>query len=285
MVYHQSGERLKYALEDAQRRNVDAVISPGDLTKDGAPWEYEYLDEILEELDIPFFSVPGNHDMPKAPVEEYDHGDEHDSPPIERFEQEYTPDGELPFIKRVGGIDFVGINTASMPDGSLAQTHDGEVSADQAAWLDSVLGDLETPVVLMHHNTPTMFDQFEELREQWHPDMSDPPVLRNPEPLTETLTGHDVPLVITGHLHNIGVAELGSVREVTTPATGSFPQSYLIFEFDEAGTTIKYIPVTDIDGMSEAHHARLTGGARSRGYTSFASIRLATLPLLDDYDR
>jgi len=285
MVYHQSGERLEYALEDAQRRNVDAVISPGDLTKDGAPWEYEYLDEILDGLDLPFFSVPGNHDMPKAPVEEYDHGDEHDSPPLERFEREYTPEGELPFIKRVGGIDFVGINTASMPDDSLTRTHDGEVSESQIEWLDSVLSDLETPVVLMHHNTPPMLDQFEDLREQWHAEMSDPPVLRNPEPLTNTLTDHDVPLVITGHLHNVGVAELADTREITTPATGSFPQSYLIFESDETGTTVKYVPVTDVEGMSEAHYARLTAGARSRGYTSFGSIRLATLPLLDDYDR
>jgi Icc protein len=284
MVYHRSGERLRTAFEDAEDRGVDAVVSAGDVTKDGAPWEYDYFDEILEGLDTPFFSVPGNHDMPKSPVEEYEHGDEHDTPPVEHFERKYAPDGELPFVEQVGGLDIVGLNTASMPDGSLSRTHDGKLTGEQVEWLDSVLGDLETPVVLMHHNTPAMFDQFSELRERSHPEMTDPPVLRDPEPLMETLTDHEVPLVITGHLHNVGVAETGPVREVTTPATGSFPQAYLIFELDETGTTVRYVPVTDIEGMTEAHHERRVGGARSVGYTSFASIRLATMPLLDDYD-
>jgi 3',5'-cyclic AMP phosphodiesterase CpdA len=282
MVYHRSGERLRTALEDAERRGVDAVVSAGDLTKDGAPWEYDFLDGILADLDTRFFSVPGNHDMPKAPIAEYEHGDDHDTPPRERFEERYAPDGEFPFVERVGGLDIVGLDTASMPDGSLKRSHDGELSEAEISWLDDTLGELETPMVLMHHNTPAMMDQFRELREQAHPEMGDPPVLRDPEPLMETLTAHGVPLVVTGHLHNIGVAETGDLREVTTPATGSFPQAYLLFEFDETGTTVRYVPVTDRRGMTEAHHARRTGGPSSVGYTSFASIRLAGMPLLDE---
>jgi 3',5'-cyclic AMP phosphodiesterase CpdA len=285
MVYHRSGERLRTALDDAEARGVDAMVSAGDLTKDGAPWEYEFLDEILEGLETPFFSVPGNHDMPKAPVEEYEYGDDHETPALERFERRYAPGDGFPFVERVGGVDVVGLNTASMPDGSLARSHDGRVSDEQVEWLGDTLGGLETPLVLMHHNTPAMFDQFRELRERSHPEMGDPPVLRNPEPLVETLTDHGVPLVVTGHLHNVGVAETGPVREVTTPATGSFPQAYLLFEFDESGTTVRYVPVADLDGMTEAHHARRTGGPKSAGYTSFASIRLARMPLLDDLGR
>lgn len=285
MVYHRSAERLEAALKDAERRGVDAVISPGDLTKDGARWEYERFDEIVDRVDIPFFAVPGNHDMPKAPRDEYKHGDEHDTPPLTRFEQEYTPGGKVPFVEKVGSVDVIGLNTASTPKGSLRQTHDGRVSREQVEWLDSMLDRVRTPVILMHHNTPAMFDQFQELRERSHPRMDDPPILRDPEPLMETLTDHDVSLTISGHLHNVGVAETGSVREVTTPATGSFPQSYLVFEFDETGTTVRYIPVTDLEGMTEAHHARRTDGDSSAGFTSFASIRLAMMPLLDELDQ
>ena len=284
MVYHDAGDRLRRAFADAEARGVDAIVSAGDLTKDGAPWEYDYLDTILAEVETPFFSVPGNHDVPKAPVAEYDHGDEHDTPPVERFEREYTPDGELPFVERVGGVDIVGIDTASAPDGSLARTHDGRVSAEQVAWLDATLDDLAAPVVLMHHNTPAMFEQFADLRERSHPEMTDPPVLRDPEPLVDTLTDHEVPLVVTGHLHNVGVAETGPVREVTTPATGSFPQGYLLFESDESGTTVRYVPVGDVAENTEAHHLRRTSGPRGAGYAAFASIRLATMPLLDEQD-
>ncbi len=283
MVYHQSGERLRTAFADANSREVDAVISAGDLTKDGALWEYEYFDEILEELDCPFFSVPGNHDMPKAPADEYEYGDEHEAPPVERFERQYTPDGELPFVQQVGELDVIGLNTASMPDRSLARSHDGQLSADEIGWLDEALDRANTPVVLMHHNTPAMFEQFEDLRHWAYPEMTDPPVLRGPDPLVETLTDHEVPLTITGHLHNIGVAETGPVREITTPATGSYPQGYLLFEFDEGGTTVRYVPVADIEGMTEAHQARSTGGETSAGYASFASIRLASMPLVDDH--
>ncbi len=282
MVYHRSGERLRTALADAEARGVDAIVSAGDLTKDGAPWEYEFLDGILGDVETPFFSVPGNHDVPKASTETYAHGDDHDSPPVERFEQTYTPNGQLPFVERVGGVDVVGIDTASMADGSLQETHDGRVAPQQVEWLDSTLAGLETPVVLMHHNTPAMFDQFATLRERAHPEMTDPPVLRDPQPLLDTLTDHEVPLVVTGHLHNLGVAETGAVREVTTPATGSFPQAYLLFEFDRNGTTVRYVPVTDTAGNTEAHHLRRTSGPRGEGYAAFASIRLATMPLVDE---
>jgi DNA repair exonuclease SbcCD nuclease subunit len=282
MVYHRSGERLRTALADAEARGVDAIVSAGDLTKDGAPWEYEFLDGILADVETRFFSVPGNHDVPKASTEEYEHGDVHETPPVKRFEKEYTPDGRLPFVERVGGIDIVGLDTASMPDGSLAETHDGQVSPAQVQWLDSTLEDVEEPLVLMHHNTPAMFEQFATLREQSHPKMTDPPVLRDPQPLLDTLTDHEVPLVVTGHLHNLGVAETGPVREVTTPATGSFPQAYLLFELGPSGTTVRYVPVTDTEGNTEAHHLRRTSGPRGKGYAAFASVRLATMPLLDE---
>jgi len=282
MVYHRAADRLRAALDDAEERGVDAIVSPGDLTKDGTPWEYERLDEILAGVETPFFSVPGNHDVPKASTETYKYGDSHETPPIDRFEREYAPEGTIPFVERVGPLDIVGLNTATQPDGSLAETHDGAVSADDVAWLEDTLGTLETPVVLMHHNTPAMYDQFRDLRDTAHPEMGLPPVMREPQPLMDVLTDAEVPLVITGHLHNLGVAKTGSTWEVTTPATGSFPQAYLLFDIDADGTTVRYIPVADTEGMTEAHQARRSDGVTSMAYTSFASIRLATLPLVDE---
>lgn len=283
MVYHRSADRLRSALEDAAARGVDAVISAGDLTKDGAPWEYGLVDEILAESDLPFFSVPGNHDAPKAPREVYEYGDDHETPPIERFERRYTPKGSLPFVEPLGELDVIGLNTATMRDKSLAKTHDGEVSEEDVTWLETALTDATNPVVLMHHNTPAMYDQFRSFRDRAFPEMGIPPVIRNPEPLIDVLTANEVPLVITGHLHNVGVAKTGPVTEVTTPATGSFPQAYLVFELSASGTVVKYVPVTDLDGMIEAHHARRTGGPKSAGYTAFASARLARLPLVDEF--
>jgi len=283
MVYHRSAERFRAALADAERRGVDAVLSAGDLTKDGAPWEYECLDEILAGFDGRFISVPGNHDVPKASVEKYEYGDDHETPPVEQFERRYAPDA-YPFLERIGGIDLLCLNTASQGDGSLHRTHDGAVTADEVAWLRETLTDASTPVLLMHHNTPAMYDQLRAHGDNYHPEMGLPPVFRDPDPLMEVLTDAQVPLVITGHLHNVGVAQTGPTWEVTTPATGSFPQAYLLLEIGPEGTDIRYVPTTNAEGMAEAHHARWSDGPTSAGYTSFASVQLASLPLVDEFE-
>jgi hypothetical protein len=80
------------------------------------------------------------------------------------------------------------------------------------------------------------------------------------------------------------VARTGPTWEVTTPATGSFPQGYLLFEFDADGAVVRYVPVAGVEGMAEAHHARWSAGTTSAGYASFASVRLASLPLVDARD-
>jgi DNA repair exonuclease SbcCD nuclease subunit len=282
MVYHRSGARLRRALSDAAERGVDAVAFAGDLTKDGAPAEYEYFDDIVADVELPWFAVPGNHDVPKAPVEEYEYGDDHDTPPVERFEREYSPGGELPFVERVGGVEVVGLNTASMPDGSLRESHDGAVSDRQVEWLESTLPDLDTPVVLMHHNTPAMFDQLRRFRDRNRPEMGLPPVFREPEALVGALREHGVGLALTGHLHNPGIATTGSLHEIAGPASGSFPQAYLLIDIGPSGTTVRYVPLAGEDGMSEAHTARATDGETSAAYAGFGAIQLARMPLVTE---
>ena len=281
-VFHRTAERLQSAVEDCNERDVDAVLSVGDLTKDGAPWEYQRVDEILEALEAPFVAVPGNHDVPKAPKEEYQHGDDHEVPLLERFVEMYTP-GELPFTMEIGGIDLIGLNTSSNADGSLRNSHEGEVTAEEVRWLDETLTRTNDPVVMMHHNTPNMYTQLREYIDSVHPEMSVPPETRTPEPLIDVLQKHEVPLVLTGHLHMPAVAETGSIREVVSPATCAYPQGYLLLDIDETGTVVRFIPITDIEGMSEAHAARRTGGDTAQGLGAFSAIRLACSPLIDDH--
>ena len=70
---------------------------------------------------------------------------------------------------------------------------------------------------------------------------------------------------------------------MTTPATGSFPQGYFLLDVGPAGTVVRYVPVADVEGMTEAHVARASAGATSAGFTSFAAARLASLPLVDEF--
>lgn len=281
-LFHRGVDRLRRAFDDAEDRGVDAVVSVGDLTKDGAPEEYDQFDDVLDELDLPFLSVPGNHDVPKTSTAVYEYGNDHETPPLDRFVERYTP-GELPFHARLGGLDLLGLNTASTPDGELRESHDGTVTSEQLEWLDRTLSTVDEAVVLMHHNLPQMYDQIRSYSEAVHPEMGTFSKMRDPEALVETLTRHDVPLVLTGHLHIPGVAEVGSVREVTVPATCSYPQGYILLEIGPEGTTASYAPVATIEGMTEAHGERRIGGEIPQGLTAVSAIRLASAPLVDDW--
>jgi 3',5'-cyclic AMP phosphodiesterase CpdA len=280
-LYHRSEDRLCAAFADAQSRDVDAVVSVGDLTKDGAPREYELFDECLADLGVPFLAVPGNHDVPKASTDVYEHGDDHETPPVDRFVERYTP-GDLPFHAGIGDLDLIGLNTANTPDGELRTSHDGKLSTDQLDWLDEALADLEDAVVLMHHNTPPMYDQLRSYAEAVHPEMEMPPTTRDAGPVVDAFERHDVPLVVTGHLHVPGVADLGTTREVTVPATCSYPQGYVLLDVGPDGTTARYVPVSGLAGMTEAHGERRTGGQTAEGLAAFSAVQLASTPLLDD---
>ena len=49
---------------------VDAIVISGDLSNDGSRWTYEYIDKTFEEVGIPTYCCPGNHDN----LEEFYHG-------------------------------------------------------------------------------------------------------------------------------------------------------------------------------------------------------------------
>ena len=260
-VLHRTEERLRAAVADANRRGVDAVLLAGDLTKDGAPAEFDLFDEVLADLHAPFVAIPGNHDVPKPRWDPYD------APDRGEFARRYAS-GHLPFVERVGGIDLVGLDSASNTDGSLGDTHEGEVGADQREWLEGVLPTLDTPVVAVHHNVSHPSAHAEGFPDSDLYQVNDAPELES------LLTRHDVPLTLSGHLHWPGVAPLGGGYELVAPAVCSFPQAYVHLHVGPDGTTAELVPLADRAGLEEAYvHAR-EGAAHGRGVAARADSRL-----------
>lgn len=271
-LFEHTVEHFRAAIEDMRRRGVDAVLSPGDLTKDGEPWNYEAVDEVLADLGVPFLAVPGNHDVPKE-------SDDHETPPVEWFARQYGP-GEFPFHAEVAGLDVFGVNSAGTGD-RLTGSHDGHVTESQRAWLADALEDATDPVVLVHHNFPPISDQIAAHRE-FEPEMAVPPTMRDPDPLAETLADGDTALVLTGHYHLPATGVYRGLREIAAPTTCSFPQSYLTLEITPEGTTVRFVPVADETGL-EMGHARRTGDSTTaRGLTAIAAARVASFPLVDE---
>ncbi|GGL66345.1 metallophosphoesterase family protein [Halocalculus aciditolerans] len=273
-LFEHTESHLRAAVADINDRDVHAVLSPGDLTKDGEPWNYDAVDAALADLDAPLYAVPGNHDVPKE-------RDDHDTIPVASFADRYA-DGDLPFHVTVGGVDIVGLNSAGSRD-RLYDSHDGEIDDDQLDWLDGVLDGVDDPIVLTHHNLPAMSDQLRRHRDAVEPEMHMPPMTRNVDPFLGALAAVDHPLLLTGHLHLPSTARMRGVREVMSPTTCSFPQSYLVVDVDETGTTIALVPVADADDLAMAHARRTADSTTSRGLTTIAAARLAAFPLVDEH--
>ncbi len=274
-LFEHTEQHLENAVADINERDVDYTLCVGDITKDGEPWNFEAADEILADLDSPFRSVPGNHDVPKE-------RDDHENLPMEEFAARYTPDGEgFPFHERVGGVDVVGLNSSGGKEW-LTDSHDGLVTDEQLEWLDEHLPEFDNPLIAVHHNLPTMSDQLVEHRDNNEPEMAIPPVMQNPEAFTDTLAENDVALMVTGHLHMPSATVEQGVRELMTPTTCSFPQSYMLLEITSEGTEARLIPVTDHEGMMRGHRERSGDSTTGKGLTDMTAIRLAQFPLVDE---
>lgn len=275
-LFDETVEHLETAVDDIAERDVDAVLSVGDLTKDGERWNYDAVDDALAALDVPFYAVPGNHDVPKE-------RDEHDTLPVARFADRFAPGGDLPFHVEVGGLDVIGLNSSGSAD-RLTADHGGDLEPATLDWLDDTLAEAEVPLVFFHHNLPPMMAQYERYAEAIEPEM---PLVDGMDPdtgerLLEILSGHDADLVLTGHLHMPNAARGHGVRELQMPTTCSFPQAYVLLDVDETGTTVRMVPVADNDGIREGYLSRTASSLTAESLTAIAAIRLAQFPLVDE---
>jgi len=273
-LFEHTEQHLRNAVADIRARDVDAACSVGDLTKDGEPWNYDAVAEILDPLEVPFYAVPGNHDVPKE-------RDEHETPPVSEFAAEYAPGGDYPFRTTVGDVDLVGLNTAGTED-FLYDSHDGTLDPDRLDAVRETLAAADDPVVLTHYNLPAMADQLRAHRDAVEPEMAIPPVTRDGERFVETLAEGGTSLLLTGHLHLPSTASQGGVREVMVPTTCSFPQAYVTVTVGPGGTTIRFHPVTDRGGLRYAFSERSGDSVTARGLTAIASDRLASFPFVEE---
>lgn len=262
-VFHRAEERLQAAIADANRLAVDGVALLGDLTEGGTPEELTRVDRTLQRSRAPVVGVPGNHDVSGGS--------------IEQFVETYTP-GTLPYRRRIGGVEFIGVNSASLADGTPTGGG-GAVSSDQLDWLETALADAETPVVALHHPPVDVARGIDELP------ANDRYRLTNATAFAEVLRTHDVPLVFSGHLHWPIADRFEDVVQVVAPATCSFPQAYLLVHVEPRGTTISMPPLAGRAGIEEAYRYASRGGRRGRGLLrSTERGYFEELPAIDEHD-
>jgi 3',5'-cyclic-AMP phosphodiesterase len=113
------------------------VLHTGDLTHLSKPAEFDTLQQVLSELSIPVFYVPGEHDVLEDDGKSY----------LARFGRGTQGAGWHSFDQ--GGVHFIGlVNVVNLKAGGL-----GTLGPEQLEWLERDVRHLEssTPIVVYAH--------------------------------------------------------------------------------------------------------------------------------------
>src|SRR5579862_7912672 len=129
--------RLAVAKIKAAPEQPSFVLHTGDLTHLSKPSEFDTLQQVLSELSVPVFYVPGEHDIL---------GDDGKSF-LQRFGKGTQGAGWHSFDQ--GGVHFIGlVNVVNLKAGGL-----GNLGAEQLEWLEKDVKRLKssTPIVVFAH--------------------------------------------------------------------------------------------------------------------------------------
>ena len=151
------------------------MLVTGDITDFGRAEEYQQAGFLLNQLNMPYFVIPGNHDLPDAMRREFT---DHDYLPTEGFLQYVLEDYALRMI----GLDT---QVVGEPYGLMCET--------RLDWLEQQLqAETERPTLLfMHH--PPFLTGIE------HMDVQN---CRNGEALGRLVEQHtQIKYILCGHVH------------------------------------------------------------------------------------
>ena len=248
------GGRLAYGLFDSKvmfeaaikRLNnmmpkVDAVIVTGDLTDIGLPEEYERLRECLDQIDAPWFPIPGNHDERRNFLKCF--GDLPALKDCDEFAHYCVED----FPIRMIGLDTV---VDGKPYGHLCDK--------RLQWLDRILREQpDKPTLLFMHHPPIKVGIT-------HMDVQN---LLNGEALFECIAPHQqVKHLACGHVHRAIETCVNGVGVSVAPngahavALDLEPDGPACFEMDPAAFRIFRIDDETMQIISHVGYVEDNGG-------------------------
>lgn len=129
--------RLREAIAAVRRfpDPAEAVIVTGDLTETGAPGDYALARELLAELELPVYVLPGNHDERAAMRQAFELPGEGAEP--------------IQYAAELGALRLLALDTTQ--PGSDA----GELDPERLEWLEAELSRApERPTLVALHHPP-----------------------------------------------------------------------------------------------------------------------------------
>jgi len=213
---HRNFERV---LGHVRAWQPDAVLATGDLAEDASPAAYAWLGERLGELDVPVFTLPGNHDEPAR----------------QRHAFPETP-VDTPVVRDAGDWRVVLLN--SVIPGQVP----GRLDTPTLTALEGLLaGDDRPALVALHHQPSPMGSPW-----------IDRYPLLDPEAFWSVVDRHHtVRAVVWGHVHQAFDAQRNGVRLLACPSTASNSRpGQARFTPDPAGPACRWL-VLGADGVLE----------------------------------
>lgn len=208
-------------------QNIDAIILTGDLSQDGSLESYEMLSELVSQINVPAYFIPGNHDNPDNFIQVFPLNkvltDRHIL--LGRWQIILLDSQVVPEVQgRVGeaGLDFLQTTLEKHPDlYTIVGLHHPPVAVG-SAWLDNIN-------------------------------------LENKEAFWACIEGfQNVKLVIAGHVHQENEISHGSYKALTTPSTCfQFKSKSEDFALEELPPGYRWINLYD-DGRYETGVVRLS---------------------------
>ena len=211
-------EGFKKAIEEINKINPDFVITGGDLIYDALGVSYERADslfnlynETIKLINSPVYNTIGNHEIFGW----------YEKSQVSRVHSEF---GKKMYQNRIGktyysfdhkGVRFFIIDSIEeVPEGGK---YYGFVSDEQIEWLKQELNEIDslTPIIISTHIP--FITTFSQIKAGSQKENERGLVIENSKVVLDLFTGHNLKLVLQGHLHYF---EELNVQNKTTFITG-----------------------------------------------------------------
>jgi 3',5'-cyclic-AMP phosphodiesterase len=193
-------DRLESVVEAVRPHTPDAVLVTGDIADHAYPREYGLARELIGQLGVPIYALPGNHDD-RAEL---------------RAAFDIDGDGPVQYAVDLGPLRLVVLDSTRPGEDA------GELDAPRLEWLDGALDG--TPSVVALHHPPLHLGI-----PPWD-DIGIPADQR--AALAAVLERHPgVEAVVGGHIHRAIAGELGGAVVLSAPST--YVQGRLDFDAEK----------------------------------------------------